>query len=370
MKIAVLDVGSVAAKLEMLECSPGVPPAMTRIVRVSTRLAESTTRDGEILPEGLDRVAEAVRRCVLAARELRVTALLAYATSAVRDALNQEAASRRIRELSGVELAFLRPEDEARLSYFAAHRWFGWSCEQLTLIDIGGGTMELALGENEEPSLAASLPLGAARLTREFLADSPSAPQTELLTAHVREVLERALRGPRRRLTGQTRFVGASKILTQLNRLAAGAGHDREPRPLLRADLRRWIPPLARLDPKHRAVLPGVSSSRAAQILAGAVVAETAMELLDSDRLDICPWGLRDAILLRLADAHRLVPDLVEQWTKEDELARVLGVRLPVVSPTVVGGPRESMEATGSMTTVSVRQASEHAGRVTEKRSY
>ncbi|AOS64869.1 Ppx/GppA phosphatase family protein [Actinoalloteichus hymeniacidonis] len=366
MKIAVLDVGSVAAKLEMVDCRPGVPLTMTRAIRVSTRLAEHTTRSGEILPPGIERVAEAVRRCVLAAAEGRATALLAYATSAVRDAVNQEVAIESIRAQSGIDLAFLRPEDEARLSYFAARRWYGWSYDQLALIDIGGGTMEVALGVGEEPSLAASLPLGAARLTREFLSGAPSSIQLQSLTAHVREALERALRGPRRRLDGRTRFVGGSKILTQLYRLASGAGGDDTPRPLLRSDLQRWIPPLARLEPRHRAVLPGVSSSRSAQILAGAVVAEAAMELLGSEGIDICPWGLRDAILLRLADAYRLVPDLLEQWVGDDELVRVLGVHLPVVAPAVIGAPRESLESGATISSISALPAPDRDSRVSK----
>ena len=96
--------------------------------------------------------------------------MLAFATSAVRDAVNSEAVLAEVRERTGQDIAVLSGEDEARLTFLAVRRWFGWSAGRLSVFDIGGGSLEIAGGSDEEPDVAWSLPLGAARLARQHFA--------------------------------------------------------------------------------------------------------------------------------------------------------------------------------------------------------
>src|SRR5439155_19825506 len=109
-----------------------------------------------------------------------------FTTSAVRDAANRDLILDRVEAEAGVRPQYLSGEDEARLIYLAVHQWFGWSAGRLLILDIGGGSMEIVLGRDAEPELALALPLGAGRLTRQFLPDDP--PSRDQLTALRRHV--------------------------------------------------------------------------------------------------------------------------------------------------------------------------------------
>ena len=98
---------------------------------------------------------------------------MAFATSAVRDAKNSEDVLARVLAETGVALQVLSGVDESRLTFLAVRRWYGWSAGRIINIDIGGGSLELSNGVDEEPEVALSLPLGAGRLTREWLPDDP-----------------------------------------------------------------------------------------------------------------------------------------------------------------------------------------------------
>ena len=109
----------------------------------------------------------------MVAEDQGVEDLLAFATSAIREAPNGDEVLGRVLDESGVDLQVLSGEDESRLTFLAARRWFGWSSGRLLVIDIGGGSLELAAGLDEEPDAALSLPLGAGRLTRASLHRDP-----------------------------------------------------------------------------------------------------------------------------------------------------------------------------------------------------
>jgi exopolyphosphatase/guanosine-5'-triphosphate,3'-diphosphate pyrophosphatase len=100
--------------------------------------------------------------------------------------------------------------------------------------------------------------------------------------------------------------VATSKTFKQLARLAGAAASSEGPyvrRTLRHADLVSWLPKLADMSAEERAELPGVSSGRARQLLAGAVVADAAMDLLEVSELEVCPWALREGVILRRLDS-------------------------------------------------------------------
>ena len=198
MLLGVLDIGSNSAQLQVFEARPGAPPLPTHAVKAPTLLGEAFGPDGAIEPAGVDRVVEAVNDAMGAARRLGVQQLYVFTTSAVRDAANRDLILDRVEAEAGVRPQYLSGEDEARLTYLAVHQWYGWSAGRLLILDIGGGSMEIVLGRDAEPELAMSLPLGAGRLTREFLPDDPpSRHQLVALRRHVnatlREVADRLL---------------------------------------------------------------------------------------------------------------------------------------------------------------------------------
>ncbi len=143
--------------------------------KAALRLAENTDDRGDITAFGADRLVETVGDFAGIARSSGCGELMAFATSAVRDANNSEAVLSRVRAETGVNLEVLSGVDEARLTFLAVRRWYGWSAGRILNLDIGGGSLELTCGGDEDPDVAFSLQLGAGRLTRDWLQEDPRA---------------------------------------------------------------------------------------------------------------------------------------------------------------------------------------------------
>ena len=305
MRLGVLDVGSNTVHLLVVDAHVGAPPVPAFSDKTELRLAELLDAKGSISSDGARQLVAYVREAAAIAEDKGVEEMLAFATSAIRDAPNGEAVLAKVQDSAGVDLQVLSGEDEARLTFFAVRRWYGWSSGRLLVLDIGGGSLEVATGSDEEPDAVNSLPLGAGRLTREMLGVDPAtADDVRALRKHVRAAFARDL-GRVIRVGSPDRVVGTSKTFRSLARIAGAAPSDEGPyvrRPLRHADLLEWVPKLAAMTAAERAELPGVSPGRAQQLLAGAVVADAAMDLLGVDELEICPWALREGVILRRLD--------------------------------------------------------------------
>jgi exopolyphosphatase / guanosine-5'-triphosphate,3'-diphosphate pyrophosphatase len=305
MRLGVIDVGSNTVHLLVVDAHIGAHPLPASSHKIELRLAEYVDPDGSIDRSGAHALVEFTRECLTIAEDQGVEDLLAFATSAIREAPNGEAVLARVREETGVELQVLSGQDEAKLTFLAVRRWFGWSSGRLLVMDIGGGSLELAAGIDEVPDVALSLPLGAGRLTRSALAGDPPRPaQAKAVRKQVRADIARVLRDVNK--AGEPdRFVGTSKTLRSLARIAGAAGSAEGPyavRILERKRVTALVAKLAEMTTAERSQLPGVSRGRAPQMLAGAIVAEAAMDLLGIERLDICPWALREGVILRRLD--------------------------------------------------------------------
>ncbi|MFJ6748455.1 MULTISPECIES: Ppx/GppA family phosphatase [unclassified Streptomyces] len=305
MRLGVLDVGSNTVHLLVVDAHPGARPLPAYSHKAELRLAELLDADGTISDAGVERLVVTLNEGIQVAEDKGVEDVLPFATSAIREAANGEEVLRRVARETGVELRVLSGEDEARLTFLAARRWLGWSAGRLLVLDIGGGSLEIAYGLDEDPDAAVSLPLGAGRLTGSDLpGDPPQYDDVRALRRRVRAEIARVV-------SDFTRFgtpdhvVGTSKTFKQLARIA-GAARSAEglyvQRELNRKALEEWVPKLAEMSAEERAGLPGVSEGRSRQLLAGALVAEAAMDLFGVESLDICPWALREGVILRRLD--------------------------------------------------------------------
>jgi exopolyphosphatase/guanosine-5'-triphosphate,3'-diphosphate pyrophosphatase len=309
MRLGVLDVGSNTVHLLVVDAHRGAHPTPMYDDRSVLRLAEHVGADGQLSEAGERGLVAAVQRARQQAAEQRCDDLMAFVTSAIREADNGAAVLRRVREQTGVELTVLSGEDEARLTFLAVRRWFGWSAGRLLVLDIGGGSLELATGRDEEPDVALSVPLGAGRMTRRFLPEAetggrPDLQALEWLGEYARDLLEPA--GTKLRSAGEPDLVAAtSKTFRTLARLAgaapSGAGL-RVPRELTATGLAQVIGFVSRIESAALAELQGVSPQRAHQVPAGAVVAQAAMAAVDVPCVRICPWALREGVILRRLD--------------------------------------------------------------------
>jgi exopolyphosphatase/guanosine-5'-triphosphate,3'-diphosphate pyrophosphatase len=216
----------------------------------------------------------------------------------------------RIRQRTGVDLQVLTGEEEARLTFLAVRRWFGWSAGRLLVLDIGGGSLELACGVDENPDVALSLPLGAGRMTRRFLPDARAGGRPDLaalakLDSYATELLEPAAK--KLRGAGTPDLVAAtSKTFRTLARLTGAAPYSaglQVPRELNSDGLGQLVGFVSRIESSALAELRGVSPDRAHQVPAGAVVAAATMRALDVRCVRICPWALREGVILRRLDS-------------------------------------------------------------------
>ena len=301
MRLGVLDVGSNTVHLQVVDASPGARPNPNINHKEDLRLAEYLSADGFISAEGARLLREAIKRALVAAKSAEIDELLPFATSALREAVNGPEIISRINADFEIDLQVLSGEDEARITFLAARRWYGWSSGRLLMVDIGGGSLELAVGVNEVPDVALSLPLGASRLTKDHLQGDPF---TKKSIRNLRDHIERDIAEILPTIVqhqDSDRSIATSKTLRTLARIC-GDWIDGNGKKLRIDSLRKITPKLAEMSQEDRAELPGVSNTRAKQITAGAFVAEAVMRNLDIDELEICPWALREGIVLKWLD--------------------------------------------------------------------
>ncbi len=305
MRLGVLDIGSNTGHLLVVDAYRGAAPMPASSYKEVLRLAEHLEKDGTVNESGVDALTDFVGHALELAEDKGCEEIFSFATSAVRDAGNGDEVLAHVRERTGVEIKVLPGVDEARLTFLAVRRWFGWSSGRLAVFDIGGGSLEIAGGDDESPDVAWSLPLGAGRLSREHFAEGrPSDKALRKLRTRIRtEIAHDA--GTLLRGGAPDHAVATSKTFRSLARICGAPASSEGPlvqRILPAAALDEWIPKLLEMDLEDIAGLPGVSGDRAHQVVAGALVAAAVMDIFDLEELEICPWALREGVILDRLD--------------------------------------------------------------------
>lgn len=301
MKLGVLDVGSNTVHMVVVDAHPGARPTPQASHKVLLRLMQFLERDGSISEAGIKALEEALNGGLEVAAKTGCEAVLPMATSALREATNGKEVLARLAENTGIKLQVLSGEEEAKLTFLAVRRWYGWSAGRFILFDIGGGSLEIATGDDESPDLAVSLPLGGSRMTKQFFtADPPPHSEVKALKQYSRKLLdpvvERFSKQPLPEFA-----VGTSKTFRSLGALIGTAGVDGHAA-FDRHDLKDWVPRLEAMPSASRAALRGITKDRATQILAGAVVIRRALKAFEIERVKVCPWALREGVVLRYLD--------------------------------------------------------------------
>jgi exopolyphosphatase/guanosine-5'-triphosphate,3'-diphosphate pyrophosphatase len=305
MRVGVLDIGSNTGHLLVVDAHGGAAPLPASSFKQPLRLAEHLDDSGAVTEQGIDALTTFVADAVRVAEERGCEDMLAFATSAVRDAVNSDEVLAHVEASTGVELAVLSGGDEARLTFLAVRRWFGWSAGRLAVFDIGGGSLEIAGGADEAPDVAWSMPIGAARLARSyFAAGTPTEDDVRRIRHEIRVEIARDA-GRLLRSGRPDRAVATSKTFRSIARIcgsAPSAAGPLVPRALDGAVLRDRLPSLLRMSVDELGALPGVSASRAHQVVPGALVAEACLDIFDLPALEICPWALREGVILERLD--------------------------------------------------------------------
>lgn len=301
MRLGVLDMGSNTIHLQVVDAHPGARPTPASSQKFELRLTEYLDINNQITDEGFDLLNHAITEVLKHAEEFQCEEILAFATSAIREAENGQAIIEKLQKIHEIDLQILSGDEEAQITFLAVRRWMGWSAGRLLVLDIGGGSLEMAVGDDESASSTLSLPIGAARMTREHLSGDPyTSKSIKNLSQFVKESISQNVGGELLEHEAD-RFVATSKTFRTLARLTdywyKDGGKTLEHSALVAA-----IEKLKDLTNAQRADLPGVSASRARQLLAGAIVAESVMKHLKIDEVEICPWALREGIVLKWLD--------------------------------------------------------------------
>lgn len=305
MRLGVLDIGSNTGHLLVVDAAGGAAPLPAYSFKEPLRLAEHLDDDGAMTKKGITALTDFVGSALEVAESKGCEEMYAFATSATRDSANSDEVLDAVKDETGVELEVLPGDDEARLTFLAVRRWFGWSSGRLLVFDIGGGSLEIATGQDENPDVVQSLPLGAGRLTRDLLTEDPPDPKAvKKLRKSIRADLAREA-GAVLRAGDPQHAVATSKTFRSLARVcgAAPSGEGMFVRRTLEAAaLREKMDELLAMDDEQRRELPGVSPRRSRQLVAGALVADAVMDIFGVDELEICPWALREGVILERLD--------------------------------------------------------------------
>ncbi len=311
MRLAVLDVGSNTVHLVVVDGRPDGTFSQVARERDTLRLAQSAFPAQHLPDEAVERLISSVRRMRATADRLRAEALIGFATSAIREARNGADALGRVREATGVSVTVLPGVEEARLTYLATRRWTAFSARGLLVVDIGGGSLEVAGGEGERPELVESLPLGVSRLSSRFVrSDPPSPDDLAALRVHALAVL-----GPLAEWVRSQSWevvCGTSKTFRNLGAVARAlpeaptpahafgfAGIDGQTAPVLTREALNVVAGyLAGTTARDRSRLAGLSDFRTATLVAGSQVAALIVQAFGLRDLVLAPWALREGVIL------------------------------------------------------------------------
>ncbi|MDX2216995.1 MAG: Ppx/GppA phosphatase family protein [Oculatellaceae cyanobacterium bins.114] len=316
--LAAIDVGTNSIHMVVVQVQPQLP-SFTIIARekATVRLGDRNKSTGELTPEAMERATDALKRCQEIAKSLNAEEIVAVATSAVRESPNGRAFLQQVEEDLGLIINLIAGQEEARRIYLGVLSGMEFQNQPHAIIDIGGGSTELILGDSNEPRFLSSTKVGAVRLTAELVSTDPmTTHEFQYLQAYIRGMLERPVEELQAQLKPgeQFRLVGTSGTIETLAVLHARDKFGTAPTPLngyqmsLR-DLREIVNRLRKLNYTERSLLPGMSERRSEIIVAGALILQEAMTLLGADSVTICERSLREGVVVDWMLTHGLIED-------------------------------------------------------------
>ncbi|WP_199247735.1 Ppx/GppA phosphatase family protein [[Phormidium] sp. ETS-05] len=316
--LAAIDMGTNSLHMVVVRINPSLP-AFTIIAREkeTVRLGDREPETGNLKTTVMAQAITTMRRFQDIARSLNAENIIAVATSAVREAPNGREFLQQVQSELDLQVDLISGYEEARRIYLGVLSGMEFNGEPHAIIDIGGGSTELILGDGDEPRSLSSTKIGAVRLTKEFITTDPiSNNEFQYLQAYIRGTIERAVDDLRAHLKPgeQPRLVGTSGTIETIAAIHAREKLGNTPGSLTGyqltlKDLKDIVNRLRKLSCAERAAIPGMSDRRAEIILAGALILQETMTMLGMDSLTLCERALREGIIVDWMLAHGLIED-------------------------------------------------------------
>lgn len=305
-RLAALDVGSNSIRLLVAEYDPVAGLTVVDEVKDQPRLARGLTTSDRLDAEAMERAFEAMTRMRSVCQRRGVRRIAAVATSAVREAANGDAFVQRVRDELGIPLRIIDAATEAGLSWRSVAHHFRLEGSRTVVADIGGGSLELITAVDGLVEATVSLPLGAVRLTEQYLQGRKDArKEVAQLRAAVRKQLRKAL--PWREWAAPV-VIGSGGTFTNLGRMAVGRRGVPVPDSIhgtqvATAEVEQLLEWLTTRTPEQRHSVVGLNPERADIILAGLAVTAELLDAADARAVTVSAFGLREGLLLEMAGA-------------------------------------------------------------------
>ncbi|HCF28985.1 MAG TPA: exopolyphosphatase [Cyanobacteria bacterium UBA11049] len=316
--LAAIDLGTNSLHMVVVEIDPTLP-AFSIITREkdTVRLGDRDLVTGEIKPEVIEKAIATLQRFQDIAKSQNAQTIVAVATSAVREAPNGRDFVRQVEAELGLRVDLISGQEEARRIYLGVLSGMEFNNQPHIIIDIGGGSTELILGDSQEARSLSSTKIGAVRLTAERITTDPIGnSEFQSLQAYVRGMLERPIEELQVRIqpNESVRLVGTSGTIETLAAILAREKLGTVPSPLTGyelslKELREFINRLRKMNNAERGAIPGMSDRRSEIILAGATILQEAMSLLGAQSLVVCERALREGVIVDWMLTHGLIED-------------------------------------------------------------
>jgi exopolyphosphatase/guanosine-5'-triphosphate,3'-diphosphate pyrophosphatase len=314
--VAAIDVGTNSIHMVIVRIDSQIPSfRIIDRVKETVRLGEYCNQTGALTEAAMQRSYEALARFLTIAGSHHPHAVIAVATSAVREAPNGYEFLHRVQEGLGLTVDLISGAEEARRIYLGVLSAMELDQKPHVVMDIGGGSTELILGDGREPDFLRSIKVGAVRLTQQFLAsDPPARKEFVALQEYVRGMVEGPVDRIKQLLKGNpVRMVGTSGTIETLVSQTARQ-LDQNPNNLHGYDLSRqsvteFLHLIKDMPLKDRLKIPGLVERRAEIVVAGAVILHEVMTLLDAPHLTYCTRALREGLIVDWMLTQGLIED-------------------------------------------------------------
>ncbi|MEH2181695.1 Ppx/GppA phosphatase family protein [Nostoc sp.] len=316
--IAAIDLGTNSLHMVVVKIDPTLPAfSIIAKEKETVRLGDRNLTTGELKPEIIKKAIAALGRFQEVAKTINAETTIAVATSAVREAPNGKDFLHTIETELGLSVNLISGQEEARRIYLGVLSGMEFNNQPHTIIDIGGGSTELILGDSHQARILTSTKVGAVRLTSELITTDPiSNTEFQYLQAFARGMLERSVEEILANLeSGESpRLVGTAGTIETLAMIHAREKSGAIPSTLNGyqfsfKDLQELVNRLRKLSNSERAEIPGMPEKRPEVILAGAVILQEAMTLLGSESVTVCERSLREGVIVDWMLSHGLIED-------------------------------------------------------------
>jgi exopolyphosphatase/guanosine-5'-triphosphate,3'-diphosphate pyrophosphatase len=334
-RYAAVDIGSNSLRMEAAEVTPGAPVKILVSDRQVTRLGESVFRAGRVSADAIALVCRILAGMAQQYRRLDVIGVRAVATSAIRDAGNQNEFLTRASEAIAAPVEIISGQEESRLVHLGVQSRWPHPNGRLLIIDVGGGSAEIILSDSGHLKDAVSKPLGAVRMAEVFVKNDPP---TSLELHRLEEYIEEKLAGTFRRIAGRRwdRVIAtsgtASAVVSAIHGISGSKVDQADRLRASAAQIRRLYHELCGRNLDQRRKITGIGPRRAEIIIPGTAVLLRFLQNLKMPSLYYSAAGLRDGIIADLVQrgVGRELSELDrDQRRMVEVMARRYGVSLP-----------------------------------------